>query len=197
MSKNQPDGLPVIPFNNPKELHKWLAKHHQQTSGIWLRIYKKASGKSTVTYQEAVDEALCYGWIDGQKRSYDTESYIQKFTPRRPKSPWSKINTGKVERLIKAGRMKPAGLKQIEGAKADGRWAKAYDSSSTAKMPQDFMRAVSKNKKAKAFFATLTKANTYAIFYRLQSAKKPETRERRMKQILEMLAQGRKPGSLL
>lgn len=192
MKKDPLGGLPIISFVSAKKLGSWLAKNHKRPDGIWLRIFKKASGKPTVTYKEAVDEALCYGWIDGQMRSLDDQSYIQKFTPRRPRSLWSKINTGNVERLIKAGKMKPAGLIQVEAAKADGRWANAYHSSSNAVMPKDFLKLVNKNKKAKTFFETLNKSNKYAIFYLLNSAKKPETRERRMKKFLDMLVKGEK-----
>ncbi|HUP26822.1 MAG TPA: YdeI/OmpD-associated family protein, partial [Chloroflexia bacterium] len=131
-------------------------------------------------------------WIDGQAKPFDSESWLQKFTPRRARSVWSKVNTQKVERLIEAGRMKPAGLKQIEAAKLDGRWESAYDPQSTATVPDDFLRELEKDEKAKAFFDTLNKTNRYAIIWRLQTAKKPETRERRMKVILEMLARGEK-----
>ncbi|HEY6161011.1 MAG TPA: YdeI/OmpD-associated family protein [Bacteroidia bacterium] len=184
--------IPVIPFASPKEWKNWLAKNHDRSNGIWLRFFKKDSGEKTVTYPEALEEALCYGWIDGQAKKYDAASYIQKFTPRRPKSIWSKRNTEKAERLIKEGRMKKAGLLQVELARADGRWHKAYDSPKNMKMPEDLLLQLSKNKKAKAFFDGLNKTNLYAIAWRLQTAKKPETRARRLREILEMMKKGKK-----
>jgi len=159
---------------------------------VWLCIAKKGAEERSVTYAEALDEALCYGWIDGQKRAHDRSSWLQWFGPRKAGSGWSKTNTGHAERLIKAGRMKPAGLKEVEAARRDGRWNRAYDSSARAKPPRDFLQALAKNPKAKAFFETLEKRNSYAIIYRLQTAKKPETRAKRMQIILEMLAKGEK-----
>jgi uncharacterized protein YdeI (YjbR/CyaY-like superfamily) len=147
---------------------------------------------ATVTYAEALDEALCYGWIDGQLEKYDEKSWLRKFTPRRPKSVWSKRNIEHVNRLVDAGKMKPAGLKEMEAAKADGRWGRAYDSPSAMQVPQDFLAELSKHKKAQIFFETLNKANTYAIAWRLQTAKKPETREKRMKKFIQMLENGEK-----
>ena len=188
---NTPD-LPVIPLQSQEEWEEWLADNHATSNGVWLQFFKKASGKKTITHAEALDEALCYGWIDGQSKSYDDESWLQKFTPRRARSVWSKVNIQNVERLIQAGKMKPAGLQQIEAAKLDGRWERAYDSPSNATVPDDFLQELEKDKKAKAFFDTLNKANTYAIIYRLQTAKKPETRQRRMRAILEMLSKGEK-----
>ncbi len=184
--------FPIISLESQAQWEQWLADNHASSDGVWLQFFKKASGKKAITYPEAVEEALCYGWIDGQSKSYDNESWLQKFTPRRARSVWSKINIQKVERLIEAGKMKPAGLQQIEAAKLDGRWERAYDSPSNATVPDDFLQELAKDKKAKAFFDTLNKANTYAITYRLQTAKKPETREKRMKAILEMLAKGEK-----
>jgi uncharacterized protein YdeI (YjbR/CyaY-like superfamily) len=179
-------------FKSASEFRVWLSKNHASSPGIWLRIYKKDSGKSTVTYSEALDHSLCYGWIDGQRDVHDEASFVQKFTPRRPKSGWSKLNTERAERLIKSGEMAPAGLIAIEAAKADGRWKAAYDSPARAKPPADFLEELNKDKKARAFFATLEKRNTYAILYRLQTAKTPETRDKRMKLILDMLAKGEK-----
>jgi uncharacterized protein YdeI (YjbR/CyaY-like superfamily) len=161
----------ILSFRTAAEFRKWLAANHCKSDGIWLRIFKKDSGEPTVTYAEALDEALCFGWIDGLKQSHDEVSWRQRFTPRRPKSGWSKINTGHAQRLMKAGRMKAAGQTQIEAAKKDGRWAAAYDSSSRATVPEDFLAAVRKNKKSNAFFESLSKANRYAIAYRLQTAK--------------------------
>ena len=183
---------PTLPFKTAKAFETWLGKNYDSSAGIWLKIYKKDSGVTSITYAEALDVALCYGWIDGQKKTFDDLSWLQKFCPRREKSGWSKINIGHVERLIKENRMQPAGLLAVEKAKADGRWEQAYDSQSNMSIPDDFLKALDKNKKAKAFFATLNKANLYAIGYRLQTAKKPETREKRMKAILEMLSNGKK-----
>jgi uncharacterized protein YdeI (YjbR/CyaY-like superfamily) len=182
----------ILTFRSQSEFRKWLAANYRTSSGIWLRIYKKDSGEATVSYAEALDEALCYGWIDGQKQKHDERSWRQKFTPRRRKSEWSKINTGHAERLIAARRMTKAGLMEIEAAKEDGRWESAYNSQAIATFPEEFLRALSKNKKAQEFFDSLSKGNRYAIAYRLQTAKKPETRAKRMKMILEMLRKGEK-----
>lgn len=184
--------LPIIAFDTPDMWKQWLDQHHAASKGIWLRLFKKGSGVTSVTFAEALDGALCYGWIDGQAKKYDDKSWLQKFTPRRPRSLWSKRNRENIERLIQEGRMQTAGLEQVEMAKADGRWEKAYDAPSTMQMPEDFLQALAKNEKAKAFFDTLNKTNTYAIAWRLQTAKRPETRARRMKAILEMLENGKK-----
>ena len=186
------DSLPILSFKSPDLWEKWLAKNHASSKGVWLKIFKKDSGKPTVTYAQALDGALCYGWIDDQKDRYDEEAWLQRFSPRRPQSPWSKINTGHVKRLMKEGRMKPAGLTQVEAAKKDGRWEKAAPSPSAATYPADFLKEVAKNKKAKAFLETLDRTNRYAIIYRLHGAKKPETREKRLKQFVEMMAKGEK-----
>ena len=180
----------IISFRSPAEFRKWLAAHHGKSDGIWLRIFKKNSDTASITYAEALDEALCFGWIDGQKQKHDAESWLQKFTRRRAKGGWSRINTGHAERLIKAGRMKAPGQAEVDAAKKDGRWKTAYDSPSNSTFPDDFLAALSKVPKAKAFFNSLNKANLYAISYRLQTAKKPETRQRRMELILAMLARG-------
>lgn len=182
----------VLSFASSREWRDWIAENHAKSNGVWLRFFKKHSCEKTVTYAEALDEALCYGWIDGQVNKYDTQSYIQKFTPRRPKSIWSKRNTEKAGRLIEEGRMQKAGMQQVEMAKADGRWQQAYDSAKNMKVPEDFLQQLSKNKKAKAFFDGLNKANQYAIAWRLQTAKKPETREKRLKEILQMMREGKK-----
>jgi uncharacterized protein YdeI (YjbR/CyaY-like superfamily) len=159
--------------------------------GLWLRFFKKASKVKSVTYAEALDQALCHGWIDGQVKSFDEQSWIQKFTPRRPKSGWSKINTQHVERLAKAGMMTPAGLAAVDAAKADGRWKAAYDSPSNASPPEDLLKELEANTKAKSFFQELNRVNVYSIVYRLQTARTPETRAKRMKVILDMLAEGK------
>jgi len=183
---------PLMRFKSSADYRRWLAKNHARSNGIWVRIHKKGSGEISVAYAEALDQSLCYGWIDGQKQKYDEQSWLQKFTPRRPRSGWSKINTQHAERLIKSRKMAAAGLKAVEAAKHDGRWKAAYDSPSNATLPDDFLRELNKHKKAEAFFERLNKANTYAIVYRLQTAKKPETRAKRMKLILAMLARGEK-----
>jgi uncharacterized protein YdeI (YjbR/CyaY-like superfamily) len=184
--------LKLLSFKSPAEFRSWLEEHHADSDGVWLRIFKKDLDKPSITYAEALDQALCYGWIDGQKKALDELSWIQRFTARRAKSGWSKLNTEHVERLIKSGQMTRAGLEPVEAAKADGRWQAAYDSSRNAAPPEDFLKALGKDKKAKTFFETLNRANIYAIVYRLQTAKKPETREKRMKTILEMLSRGEK-----
>ena len=184
----QPIELPILPFESKKKFADWLAKNHDKPAGLWLKIAKKATGIPTVTYHEALDVALCYGWIDGQKGSFDEQYFLQKFTPRRPKSIWSKINVQKVERLIASGEMKPAGLKAIEAAKQDGRWAAAYASQKNIVVPADFQSALDKNRKAKAFFETLTGSRRYAFLFRIETAKKAETREKRIRQFVEMLA---------
>lgn len=183
----------IVSFRSGKEWCRWLSAHHLKTEeGVWLRIFKKDSGRATVTYDEALDEALCFGWIDGQKRTHDVVSWIQRFTPRRKRSMWSKRNIGNVARLIKARRMTAAGLKEVDAAKADGRWKRAYDSAKGMVVPADFLQELAKNKKAERFFKTLNRANIYAIAWRLQTAKKPETRARRMKALLDMMALGEK-----
>ena len=182
----------TLAFKSSISFRDWLEKNHAGAEGIWLRIYKKDSGEASITYAEALDQALCFGWIDGQKRSNDENSWLQKFTPRRAKSGWSKLNTQHAERLIKSGEITPSGREAVEAAKVDGRWQAAYESSRNIVPPEDFMKLLGKNKKAKAFFDSLNKANVYAIVYRLQTARKRETRERRMKKIFEMLTRGEK-----
>jgi len=179
-------------FPTTDKWHSWLLKNHKLHEGIWLRIYKKDSNTKSITYDEALEEALCFGWIDGLKKTYDEKSWIQKFTPRRAKSLWSKRNREKAERLIKENRMQPSGLKEIETAKEDGRWERAYDSPKNMEVPDDFLKELKKNKKAFEFFKTLNKANLFAIAWRLQTAKKPETRAKRMKTLLEMMKENNK-----
>lgn len=184
--------LPTIAFKTAKTFETWLEKHHESSSGLWIKIFKKDSGKKTISYAEALDVALCFGWIDAQKQAFDKEAWLQKFCPRTAISSWSKVNIGHVERLINDAKMRPAGLKAIEKAKADGRWERAYDSPSKMTIPDDFLKELSKNKKAEAFFKTLNKTNLFHVGFRLQTAKKQETREKRMKQIIEKLALGEK-----
>ncbi len=190
MTKPEPE---VLTVKTAARFERWLAKNHATTpQGVWLRLFRKDSGLASLTWTSAVDVALCYGWIDSQVRRYDGESHVQRFTPRRARSIWSKINTERVERLTKEGRMQPAGLAAVEAAKADGRWARAYAPPSTSEVPQDFLDALAKNKKAKAFYETLTKRNTYPISHRLDTAAKPETRARRIAAIIEMFERGEK-----
>ena len=183
---------PIIAYRSLQEWEAWLVKNHSTSQGIWMRLFKKATKQESITYAEALDVALCYGWIDGQKKSYDQDSWLQKFTPRRARSVWSKRNTEHIARLMKAGKMKPAGMKAVDAAKADGRWDAAYDSPSNTTMPEDFLKELAKDKKAEAFFETLNKTNKYAIAYGLQSAKKQETRAKRMKVFLTMLSKSEK-----
>lgn len=182
----------VRAFPSPESWEKWLQQNHATSNGLWVRFYKKHTGKKSIVYAEALDGALCYGWIDGQLKKYDNDSWIQKFTPRKPGSIWSKRNTKRAGELIKSKRMKPAGLSAVKAAKADGRWEKAYDSPGKMEIPADFLRKLRKNKEGYAFFKTLNRANLYAIAWRLQTAKKTETREKRMEAILEMLTEGKK-----
>jgi uncharacterized protein YdeI (YjbR/CyaY-like superfamily) len=184
--------MPVIAFQSAKEWRSWLSKNSQISKGIWLKIFKKDSKEKTITYAEALEESLCYGWIDGQKKSFDKEAWLQKFCPRGPQSIWSKINIAHIERLTKAGKMKLQGLKVVASAKADGRWEKAYDSPSKMTVPDDFIKELIKNKIALEFYKTLNKANLFSIAFRLQTAKKPETRQKRMDTILDMLTKGQK-----
>ena len=189
--KAPPDfDLPRKSFKTPAAWEKWLAANHAKSSGIWMQIAKKGSGIASVDYQEALDVALCYGWIDGQKRPYDDRTWLQRFTPRGPRSVWSRINTGKAAALIQAGRMQPPGLAAIEAAKANGRWESAYQPWSNPDLPPDLQAALDAKPNAKAFFETLRGPNRYGIIYRVQTAKKPETRARRIAEFIGMLERG-------
>jgi uncharacterized protein YdeI (YjbR/CyaY-like superfamily) len=179
-----------LPFAGQAEWHAWLAEHHAASDGVWIKFAKKGSGIPTVVYAEAVEEALIHGWIDGQVKRVDDDFYMQRFTPRRARSVWSKINRAKVEKLIAEGRMAPAGLAEVERAKADGRWERAYDSPKTAEVPDDLRAALDASPAAAKQFAELDGNNRYAILHRLQNAKKPETRARRIEQYVAMLARG-------
>jgi uncharacterized protein YdeI (YjbR/CyaY-like superfamily) len=183
---------PIIAFANAAQFRQWLTRHHADHPGIWLKIAKKASGIPTVTYAEALDEALCFGWIDGQKKTFDETAFLQKFTKRGKRSVWSKINVGHVARLEKEGRMKPDGLAAVDAAKADGRWEGAYHSFSTAEMPEDFLAALAQEPDAKAFFKTLNKTQRYGFFFRITTAKKTETRSKRIADFVAMLKRGEK-----
>jgi len=184
---------PVKSFATPRAFETWLSRSHGKAEGIWLVIAKKGSGIRSVTYAEAVEVALCYGWIDGQGKRLDDERYVQKFTPRRERSPWSQINRARALALIDAGRMQEPGLREIERAKSDGRWDAAYASPRAATVPDDLATALRRNKKAKAAFDALDSRNRFAILYRVNDAKKPETRARRIAQFVDMLSEGRKP----
>ena len=184
--------FPTLDFQDPRAWAAWLAKNYGKSAGVWLRMAKKASGLKSVTHSEALEVALCYGWIDGQAKSGDENTWVQKFTPRGKKSIWSKINCAKALALIEAGKMKPAGLAEIERAKEDGRWDRAYDSPRAASVPEDLQAALDGNARATAFFATLNGQNRYAVLFRIQTAKKAETRARRIQQFVEMLARGEK-----
>ena len=183
----------IVEFRAALSWRTWLDANHANTDGVWLRMYKKASGVPSVTYAQALDDALCYGWIDGQSKSYDDVSFIQKFTPRRARSMWSKRNIEHAARLETEGLMKPAGLAEAERAKADGRWQAAYDRPTEMVIPIDFLAAINKNKKALATFETLNRTSLFTIGFKLQTAKKPETRANRMAAIIKLLEEGKKP----
>jgi uncharacterized protein YdeI (YjbR/CyaY-like superfamily) len=184
--------LEVLDVRSAKDFEKWLVRNHEKSDGVWLRMFPKAAGESTLDWNQAVDVALCFGWIDGQSKKHDDVSRVQRFTPRRAKSSWSKINTERIERLTNEGRMRPAGQREVDAAQADGRWAQAYDPPSRATVPDDFLAALKKNKKAATFFATLNKRNTYPVIYRLQTAKTPDTRAKRIRTFIEMFERGEK-----
>ena len=177
-------------FNTAKAFELWLKKNHATSDGLWLKIAKRGASEPSVSYPEAVEISLCWGWIDGQKKGLDDQHFLQRFTPRRARSVWSKINVDKVAALIEAGRMRAPGLAQVEAAKADGRWAKAYDGARRSAVPADLLAALEATPKAKAFFATIDAANRYAVLWRIQTALKPETRAKRIAQLVEMLARG-------
>jgi uncharacterized protein YdeI (YjbR/CyaY-like superfamily) len=184
-----PDTAPAL-FKNAKAFEAWLKKHHATSDGLWLKIAKRGAAEPSVTYPEAVEVGLCWGWIDGQKKSFDDQHFLQRFTPRRARSVWSKINVDKVAALIEAGRMQAPGHAQIEAAKADGRWAQAYDGARTATVPEDLQAALDAAPKAKAFFAAVNATNRYAVLWRIQTAVRPETRAKRIEQLVAMLARG-------
>ena len=183
--------LPVRLFRDKKALDDWLEKNHSKSTGVWLRIAKKDSGRKSVTYPEALESALCYGWIDGQKRPETDQTWLQKLTPRAKRSMWSKINCEKAKVLVAQGLMRPAGAAEIERAKKDGRWENAYDSFSSAVVPADLEEAFRRSPRARATFDEITKTNRYAILWRIHSAKKPETRARRIQTFVAMLEKGK------
>jgi len=191
MTTKRPE-LPMIPFASSEAWEAWLEENHATSDGLRIMLAKKGSGLETVSVAEAIEVALCYGWIDSQAEGFDERYWLLRFTPRRPRSKWSKRNRDKAMRLIQEGRMKPAGLREVERAMSDGRWDAAYDSPSTATVPEDLQRELDRNEEAKNFFATLDSQNRYAILYRIQDAKKPETRARRIEKYITMLREGRK-----
>ncbi|HEX6924677.1 MAG TPA: YdeI/OmpD-associated family protein [Longimicrobiaceae bacterium] len=183
---------PILHLDSGEAWREWLEANHATSSGVWLRIARKGADLSSPTREEALDAALCYGWIDGQARSEGETSWLQKFTPRGKRSTWSKRNREKVERLIAAGLMRPAGMREVEAARADGRWDRAYDSPATASIPPDLEAALEQSPRAKEFFASLNSINRYAILHRIQTAVKPETRARRIEKLVAMLERGEK-----
>jgi uncharacterized protein YdeI (YjbR/CyaY-like superfamily) len=183
--------LPTLEFPDRAGWERWLDAHHESADGVWLRIAKKGSGATTVTYAEALEDAICYGWIDGQKGASDANFWLQRFGPRGRSSKWSQVNCRKATDLIEQGRMKPAGAAQVEAAKHDGRWEAAYAPQSTVTVPEDFQRALDANPKADEFFATLKRSERYSFLYRIHDAKRPETRARRISDYVAMLAEGK------
>lgn len=184
--------LPVILFETREQFHDWLDKNHTSSTGIWLKLAKKASTIPTVSYEDAVQEALCYGWIDSLLNAYDENFKLQKFSPRKARSVWSKTNIDRVDLLLKAHKIQPAGQAAIDIAKQNGTWDNAYDGSATMTVPEDFQAALDQNPRAKTFFATLNKTNTYAFCWRVRTAKKPETRKARIEKFITMLSNGEK-----
>jgi uncharacterized protein YdeI (YjbR/CyaY-like superfamily) len=184
--------LEILLFAGPAELEDWLEDNGGTSPGIWLKIAKKGAPEPSVTYAEALDLALCFGWIDSQKRGHDEHHFLQRFTPRRPRGRWSKINREKAEALETAGALRPAGAAEVAAAKDDGRWEAAYEGQRTAQVPADLQAALDANPAAAAFFAELDSANRYAITYRIAEAKRPETRERRLHKFMAMLERGEK-----
>jgi uncharacterized protein YdeI (YjbR/CyaY-like superfamily) len=186
------DDLPILLFASKEDLEAWFEENHADAEGLWLKIAKKGSGVESVNYAEALELALCFGWIDSQKRGFDDAFFLQRFTPRRPRGKWSQINRAKAEALIAAGAMRPAGLAEVEAAKADGRWDGAYAGQRAATVPDDLRQELDRNEAAGEFFAKLDSANRYAILYRLEEAKKPETRQKRLLKFVAMLERGEK-----
>jgi len=187
-----PDPLPVMAFESTQAWDAWLSAHHDGSPGLWLKIAKKGSAGQSISYSDALDVALCHGWIDGQKGRHDDDYWLQRFTPRKPGSNWSKINTERAAALIASGRMRPAGLREVEQAQADGRWERAYQSQSRITVPEDLADALAANPRAREFFDTLDGTNRYAVLYRIASAKRPETRAERIGTFVAMLSEHKK-----
>jgi uncharacterized protein YdeI (YjbR/CyaY-like superfamily) len=186
----KPDSVPIRLFKSKQDWAAWLDKNHRTSTGLWLRLAKKSSDLKSASYKEALEVALCYGWIDGQKKPESDAAWLQRFLPRGSKSLWSKINREKALALIASEEMKPAGLEAIENAKKNGQWKAAYDSPSRASVPNDFQTALDANPRAKAFFETIDRVNRYAVLWRIQTAKKAETRARKIEQFIAMLERG-------
>jgi uncharacterized protein YdeI (YjbR/CyaY-like superfamily) len=186
----QHDDLPIIPFPSPAAWEDWLEDHHKSSPGLWMKIAKKASGIETISYQDAVESALCFGWIDGQRQTFDDRWFLQRFTPRRSRSRWSQTNRDKVAKLIQERRMRPEGLAEIERAKTDGRWDDAYPGPSTIEVPDDLRQAFDAKPQAREAFAALNATSRYSILYRIHHTKEPTTRARRIEQFVEMLTSG-------
>jgi uncharacterized protein YdeI (YjbR/CyaY-like superfamily) len=185
------DDLPVLQLPDQRAWERWLEANHDSVAGAWLKTAKKSAPQRTVTHPEALESAICFGWIDGQRVPHDESFFLQRFTPRKARSRWSQINRAKAEQLIAERRMRPTGLAQVEAAKADGRWESAYQPQSSATVPDDFQEALDRNPTAKAFFETLRGQNRYAFLYRIQDAKRPETRRKRIDTFVAMLSEGR------
>lgn len=186
------DDSPQLAFESEQAWEQWLEAHHAESDGVWLKLAKKGAGVPSVSYAEAVTVALCFGWIDSQSKRLDDRFYVQRFTPRRARSKWSKVNCARALELIAQGRMRPAGLREVEAAQADGRWEAAYDPPSTATVPDDLQAALDENPAALAFFEQLDSRNRYAILHQIQTVKRPETRQKRIAKFIAMLAEGRK-----
>jgi uncharacterized protein YdeI (YjbR/CyaY-like superfamily) len=183
-------GLPVLEYKTEKEFEQWVGRQRSDAAGAWIKFAKKNGGGTTLTKAQAIDVALCHGWIDGQLDKYDEIHWLIRFTPRKPRSKWSEVNRRRASELMEAGRVRPGGLAQIKAAEADGRWEKAYAPASTAEIPADLQDALTQSPKAAAFFATLKGANRYAILYRIGAAKRPETRARKIAEFVAMLERG-------
>jgi uncharacterized protein YdeI (YjbR/CyaY-like superfamily) len=183
---------PIIAFASRNDWEEWLAREHATSQGLWLKLAKRGAGVPSVSYPEAVEAALCFGWIDGQKRKFDDVYWLQRFTPRSARSRWSKLNRQKATELIAAGRMRRPGLAEVERAKSDGRWEAAYEPPSSASVPEDLQRELNRNERARRFFETLNRVNRYAILHRIEQAKRPETRARRIEKFVTMLDEGKK-----
>lgn len=182
---------PTIFFASQQDWETWLERNHADSDGVWIKMAKKASGIESLDYKGALEEALCFGWIDGQARSFDEQYTLRMFTPRRPRGNWSKINVGHIERLTKEGRIRPAGQKEVDAAKADGRWDNAYGSQSSIEVPEDFASALKAVPKAKKFFDSLNNTARFPFLYRLTTIKRPETRVKRIAQYVELLGEGK------
>ena len=189
----QPTRKKTKSFVTPEKLADWLEANHASESELWVKVFKKKTRKRSVTWDEIVMEVLCWGWIDGIKKSIDDEAYLQRITPRKPRSNWSKRNRENALRLISEGRMKPPGMAEVDAAKADGRWENAYAPASESEVPADFVKAVERNSKAQRFYKTLSNSSRFVITTGLTSAKKPETRERRFQEFIDMLVRGEEP----